>query len=368
MGLWIKRELPQPEFVTAIVGIGLFAGARVAEQVRAGVAAVGLHLMPAALATGLRPLQAYRLIMLPLGLRAIFGPLTSEFLITVKMSSISLTIGMLELTAQSRHVENYTFHGLEAFAVATVGLPAGRPGRDGAHARARPPLRRGGLSTGSAVSDFDWGVIARSWPFLAEGMALSALLVAVATAGGLVLGFGLALMRRSRHALIAGPATAYVTVMRTVPLILVLFWFYFLVPLVIGRPVGSLASALIAFVLFEAAFYCEIIRSAIGSVRAGQTEAALATGMKRWQVMRYIVLPQGLKAMTPLLLNQIIIVFQDTSLVYVVALRDFMTTASVVASRDGRPTEMYTLVAVVYLAICFSLSKAVEHYAKARAT
>jgi len=218
------------------------------------------------------------------------------------------------------------------------------------------------------VSDFDWGVIARSWPFLAEGMALSALLVAVATAGGLVLGFGLALMRRSRHTLIAGPATAYVTVMRTVPLILVLFWFYFLVPLVIGRPVGSLASALIAFVLFEAAFYCEIIRSAIGSVRAGQTEAALATGMKRWQVMRYIVLPQGLKAMTPLLLNHIIIVFQDTSLVYVVALREFMTTASVVASRDGRPTEMYTLVAVVYLAICFSLSKAVEHYAKARAT
>jgi len=217
------------------------------------------------------------------------------------------------------------------------------------------------------VSDFDWGVIARSWPFLPEGMALSALLVAVATAGGLVLGFGLALMRRSRHALVAAPATAYVTVMRTVPLILVLFWFYFLVPLVIGRPVGSLASALIAFVLFEAAFYCEIIRSAIGSVRAGQTEAALATGMKRWQVMRYVVLPQGLKAMTPLLLNQVIIVFQDTSLVYVVALRDFMTTASVVASRDGRPTEMYTLVAVVYLAICFSLAKVVERLGKRRA-
>jgi glutamate/aspartate transport system permease protein len=217
------------------------------------------------------------------------------------------------------------------------------------------------------VSDFDWGVIARSWPFLAEGMALSALLVAVATAGGLVLGFGLALMRRSRHPLVAAPAAGYVTVMRTVPLILVLFWFYFLVPLVIGRPVGSLGSALIAFVLFEAAFYCEIIRSAIGSVPAGQTYAALATGMKRWQVMRYVVLPQGLKAMTPLLLNQVIIVFQDTSLVYVVALRDFMTTASVVASRDGRPTEMYTLVAVVYLAICFSLAKVVERLGKRRA-
>lgn len=216
------------------------------------------------------------------------------------------------------------------------------------------------------MKDFDWGVIARSWPFLAEGMRLSALLVAVATGGGLVLGFGLALMRRSNHALIAAPATAYVTVMRSVPLILVLFWFYFLVPLVIGRPVGSLASALIAFVLFEAAFYCEIVRAALGSVPIGQTEAALATGMRRWQVLRLIVMPQGMRAMTPLLLNQVIIVFQDTSLVYVVALRDFMTTASVVAARDGRPTEMYTLVAVVYLAICFSLSKAVERYGRGR--
>jgi glutamate/aspartate transport system permease protein len=120
IGLWIKRDLPQPEFVTAIVAIGLFSGARVAEQVRAGIAAVGIHLMPAALATGLRPLQAFRLVLLPLGLRAIVGPLTSEFLITVKMSSISLTIGVLELTAQSRHIENYTFQGLEAFTVATV--------------------------------------------------------------------------------------------------------------------------------------------------------------------------------------------------------------------------------------------------------
>jgi glutamate/aspartate transport system permease protein len=216
------------------------------------------------------------------------------------------------------------------------------------------------------MSNFDWGVIARNWPFLAEGMALSLLLVVVATAGGLVLGFGLALMRRSDHAVIAGPATAYVTLMRTVPLILVLFWFYFLVPLVIGRPVGSLAAALIAFVLFEAAFYCEIIRAGMASVRSGQIEAAMATGMRPWQVLRHVVMPQGLRAMTPLLFNQVIIVFQDTSLVYVVALRDFMTTASVVASRDGRPTEMYTLVAVVYLAICYSLSKAVEHYGKER--
>lgn len=119
-GLWLKRDLPDPEFTTAVVAIGLFAGSRVAEQVRAGIEAVGMHLLPAALATGLRPLQAYRLVLLPLGLRAIIGPLTSEFLITVKMSAISLTIGVLELTAQSRHIENYTFQGLEAFSAATV--------------------------------------------------------------------------------------------------------------------------------------------------------------------------------------------------------------------------------------------------------
>jgi glutamate/aspartate transport system permease protein len=217
------------------------------------------------------------------------------------------------------------------------------------------------------MSSFDWAIVWREWPFLAQGLALSALLVAVATAGGLVLGVVLALMRQSSRSWLATPAAAYVTVMRSLPLVLVLFWFYFLVPLALGRPVGALASALVAFVLFEAAFYCEIIRAGIASVRIGQTQAALATGMRQAQVFRLIVGPQALRAMVPLLLNQIIIVFQDTSLVYVVALRDFMTAASVVADRDGRPTEMYTVIAVVYLAICFSASKAVEIYQKGHA-
>jgi glutamate/aspartate transport system permease protein len=212
------------------------------------------------------------------------------------------------------------------------------------------------------VSDFDWGVIARSSGFLAEGMALSALLVLVATLGGLVVGFGLALMRLSTHRLISVPAAAYVTVMRSLPLVLVLFWFYFLIPLAIGRPVGSLTAALIAFVLFEAAFYCEIVRAGIASVRAGQSDAGLATGLRRWQVMRLIVMPQALRAMGPLILNQIVIVFQDTSLVYVVSLHDFLTAASVIASRDGRATEMYSLVAVVYLVICLSVTKLAEFH------
>ena len=216
------------------------------------------------------------------------------------------------------------------------------------------------------MSDFDWGVIARSSGFLAEGMALSALLVLVATLGGLIVGFGLALMRLSPRPLLSVPATAYVAVMRSLPLVLVLFWFYFLVPLAIGRPVGSLASALIAFVLFEAAFYCEIIRAGIESVRSGQSDAGLATGLRRWQVLRLIVIPQAIRAMADEKGSPFFINAQDTSLVYVVSLHDFLTAASVVASRDGRPTEMYTLVAAVYLAICLTVTKLADFYRKGR--
>ncbi len=121
IGLWIKRDMPLPEFTTAALCIGLFSAARVAEQVRAGVDLVRTRLLPAALATGLRPLQAYRLVILPVAMRSIVGPLTSELLITTKMSSIGLTIGVLELTSQSQRIANDTFHGFEAYAAATAG-------------------------------------------------------------------------------------------------------------------------------------------------------------------------------------------------------------------------------------------------------
>ncbi len=121
VGLWIKRDMPLPEFTTASLAVGLFSAARVAEQVRAGVSMVQARLLPAALATGLRPLQAYRLVVLPVAMRSIIGPLTSELLITTKMSSIGLTIGVLELTSQSQRIANDTFHGFEAYGAATVG-------------------------------------------------------------------------------------------------------------------------------------------------------------------------------------------------------------------------------------------------------
>lgn len=204
------------------------------------------------------------------------------------------------------------------------------------------------------MSDFDTAVILRNLPFLIEGMGLSLLLVAVATLGGMAAGLGLAILRLRGPAPLAWVAAGYIAVMRSVPLILVLFWFYFLVPLAIGRPVGSLASALVAFVLFEAAFYAEIIRGGVLGVARGQGQAALATGLRPGQALRLVLLPQALRAMVPVFVNQVVIVFQDTSLVYVVSLRDFLTSASIVAARDGRPVEMYGFVAVTYLVICIA--------------
>lgn len=149
-------------------------------------------------------------------------------------------------------------------------------------------------------------------------------------------------------------AAGYVNLIRSVPLILVIFWFYFLVPLAIGRPIGGFYSALIAFVLFEAAYYSEIMRAGIQSVRSGQVFAGQATGLNYWQIQRYIVLPQAFRNMIPILVTQGIILFQDTSLVFVVSLRDFMTASSIVARTEGRLVEMYIFAAIVYFVICFS--------------
>jgi len=213
---------------------------------------------------------------------------------------------------------------------------------------------------------FDASVILKAWPFLLEGLGLSLMLTLVAMAGGLVLGLFLALARRSRHRLLAGAAAAYVNGFRAVPLILVIFWFYFLVPLIVGRSVGALTSALIAFTLFEAAYYSEIIRAGLQSVRMGQWQAAAASGLRPAQALRYVVLPQALRNMMPVLITQAIVLFQDTSLVYVISLRDFMTSTSIVANRDNRLVEMYLFAALVYFVLCTSLSLAAHLAAKRR--
>ncbi len=201
---------------------------------------------------------------------------------------------------------------------------------------------------------FDTNVILENLHFLIEGMQLTLLLTLAAICGGLVLGTLLALARLSGFWILSLVSSAYVNFFRSMPLILVIFWFYFLVPLILGQPVGGYYSVLIAFVLFEAAYYCEIIRAGIQSVSKGQVYAGQAVGLNYFQNMCYIVLPQAFRNMVPVLLTQAIILFQDTSLVYVVGVKDFLVSADLVANRENRIFEMFTTVACVYLIICLS--------------
>lgn len=200
--------------------------------------------------------------------------------------------------------------------------------------------------------NFDWGVIERALPFLLEGMQLTLELTVVAILGGILFGTLLALCRLSPFRAVSFAAGSYVNFFRSMPLILVIFWFYFLVPVLVGRPIGGFYSVLIAFVMFEAAYYCEIIRAGIQSVSRGQIMAGSALGLTYAQSMKEIVLPQAFRNMIPVLLTQSIIMFQDTSLVYVVGLKDFLTAADLVATRDNRLVELYSTIAVVYFAMC----------------
>ncbi len=209
-------------------------------------------------------------------------------------------------------------------------------------------------------SGFDFDVIVRNGPFLWNGLLLTFQLTAYAVAGGILLGLILAVARLSGIKPLKWFVAAYVNFLRSMPLILVIFWFYTLVPKLIGRPVSGFYSVLIAFIMFEAAYYSEIIRAGISSVKRGQISAALALGLTRLQAMRYVVLPQAIRNMIPVLLTQSIVMLQDTSLVYVVGLRDFLTSAEIVAGRDNRPTELYLFVALVFLVICFSASRLVN--------
>ena len=219
------------------------------------------------------------------------------------------------------------------------------------------------------LGQFDFNVIERSFGYLfKEGMTFTLTLTALAVTGGVVFGTLLAMMRLSKFKWLASIAGAYVNLMRSVPLVLVIFWFYFLVPYIgawiLRSPqpiqVGAFYSAVITFTMFEAAYYCEIMRAGIQSIARGQVWSGYALGLNYWQTMGYIVLPQAFRNMVPVLLKQTIILFQDTSLVYVISATDFLGAASKVANRDYRLVEMYTFVAVVYFVISYSLSLLVK--------
>jgi len=216
--------------------------------------------------------------------------------------------------------------------------------------------------------DFDLDVLLRAWPLLVQGFWFTIQITVIAALGGLVLGTLLAMARLSRFKTLSTVVGAYVNAVRSVPLLLVIFWFYFLVPFIAAwltgasRPVEikPITSCVVTFIMFEACYFCEIMRAGIQSIPSGQMAAGRALGMGYWTMMSNIVLPQALRNMLPILLSQTIVLFQDISLVSVLSIKDFFGAADFVAKRDGRPHEMYLAVAIVYLIACFTLSRGVK--------
>ncbi|MBK7720099.1 MAG: amino acid ABC transporter permease [Giesbergeria sp.] len=215
------------------------------------------------------------------------------------------------------------------------------------------------------MDQLDFEVVQRSLGYLFRvGMVFTLTLTVVAALGGAVLGTLLAMMRLSSFRALSWAAASYVNLIRSIPLLLVIFWFYFLVPFTLAWifqsktpiQVGAFWSSVITFTLFEAAYFAEIVRAGIQSIPKGQTQAANALGMGYFQTMRLVVLPQALRNMTPVILSQIIVLFQDTSLVYVLSITDFLGAASKIGQRDGRLVEMYLFVALVYFVISYAMS------------
>ena len=196
--------------------------------------------------------------------------------------------------------------------------------------------------------------------YVLKGFAFSLQLTLVAMLGGIALGTVLALMRLSGRSWLVLPAAAYVNTMRSIPLVMVILWFFLLIPLAIGRPLGAEMSAVITFTLFEAAYYSEIMRAGIQSIPRGQVAAGYALGMSHGQTMGLVVLPQAFRNMLPVLLTQTIILFQDTSLVYAIGAYDLLKGFEITGKNFNRPVETYLVAALVYFVICFGLSTLVR--------
>lgn len=210
-------------------------------------------------------------------------------------------------------------------------------------------------------SFIDWTLVQN---FILKGLYFSVQLTLIAMVGGILIGTLVALMRLSGKPWLAVPAAAYVNTLRSIPLVMVILWFFLLIPLVLGQPLGPLASAIITFTIFESAYYSEIMRAGIQSVPKGQVAAGYAVGMTYRQCMQLIVLPQAFRNMLPVLLTQTVILFQDTSLVYAIGAYDLLKGFEVAGKNYNRPIETYILAAITYFVICFSLSYLVRRLQK----
>lgn len=218
--------------------------------------------------------------------------------------------------------------------------------------------------------EFDFTGVVPAIPGLWNGMLMTLKLMALGVVGGIILGTILALMRLSHSKLLSNIAGVYVNYFRSIPLLLVITWFYLAVPFVLrwitgeDTPIGAFGSCIVAFMMFEAAYFCEIVRAGVQSIPKGQMGAAQALGMSYGQMMRLIILPQAFRKMTPLLLQQSIILFQDTSLVYTVGLVDFLNASRSSGDIIGRSNEFLIVAGLVYFTISFAASVLVKRLQK----
>jgi glutamate/aspartate transport system permease protein len=198
----------------------------------------------------------------------------------------------------------------------------------------------------------DFNVIIRNAPFMISGLSLTFQLAFLTITGGLFLGILLGTARISKLAWIYYPASLYVHFFRGLPLILVIFWLYFLMPILTGRNLSEFTAATISFIIYEAAYFAEIVRAGIQSIPQGQQAAALSAGMTGLQSFRYVILPQALRNMMPSLITQAVVIFQDTSLAYVIGLREFLRQVNLVDAREARSIELYLFAGLVYFILC----------------
>jgi len=204
--------------------------------------------------------------------------------------------------------------------------------------------------------DLDWTIIVRNWPVLLSGFVNTLKLAVLAIGASFVLGVLAGALRLSRSPYLHYPAVLYIEIIRGVPLIMVIFWFYFLAPILAGRPLDNFTSALIAFIVFEAAYLAEIVRAGIQSVPLGQVQAAISTGLTHRQAMGHVILPQAIRNMIPALVTRFIVLFMDTSLAYIIGYRELTRVARIIAEREFRAFEVYTFIAIVYFVCTYAMS------------
>jgi len=204
--------------------------------------------------------------------------------------------------------------------------------------------------------DLDWTIIVRNWPVLLSGFVNTLKLAVLAIGASFLLGVVAGAARLSRSPYLHYPAVVYIEFIRGVPLIMVIFWFYFLTPILAGRPLDNFTSALIAFIVFEGAYLAEIVRAGIQSVPVGQAQAAISTGLSQRQAMRHVILPQAIRNMIPALVTRFIVLFMDTSLAYVIGFRELTRVARIIAEREFRAFEVYTFIAIVYFVCTYAMS------------